>query len=349
MKNFEDLQKIRAGIFDFEMRDEGIFERRAFLLTGNKNENRQISPAEMSDLQRFIPNDAPFYKIESGFDPQTTGDVLFDENLEKAEPETPSQNYVRHYSDDFDEDYYQYYDLGSDFDEKINEVEDKEYSRAAIGSETNKKLFSELEKVIAAAKPKSTTFLMEPQNLPDQMYFECRKAVIFHLQNPQNINRAQLENVISELAQNRLMLGESKQQIVWENQAENDAALRRLVFPKLRWKFYYTVKDGKLVVSNSSELTAKILQNSPENKISSDKPLHNLTVIRLGEREEAFEAIMEKLKAEESRNNSLNLDFSDFFVDNIGSLLDLTKEIKQIEIRRKYEQNYLFEELKFAY
>lgn len=344
--NPENLKKIRAGIFDFEMREEGIFERRAFLLT-ERNESRQISPAEIIEWQTFIPNDAPFYKIETGFDLRIMSDTLFDENVEKAEPETSGQNYSRYYSDDFTEDYYQYYNLGSDFDEQINEIE--EDLDAAPESEIKKRLFSELENILTAAKPRSTAYLIEPQNLSDKMFFECRKAVIFHLQNAQNINLEKLENAISELAQNRLMLGESKQQIVWKNLKENNVTLRRLDFPMLRWNFYYGLKDGKLVVSNSSELIAKIFQNSRENKISSEKSLNNLTVIRLSGRETAFDTIMKKLKAEESRDNSLNLDFSDFFVDNIGSLLDLAKEIKQIEIRRNYEQNYLLEELKFAY
>ena len=349
IKNPEDIKKIRAGTFDFEIRDEGIFERRVFLLNDNKKENRQISPAEMSDLQAFIPNNAPFYKIEAGFDSRAINDVLFDENIEKDAPQNESQNYYRHFYDDYNEDYFQYYSLGSDFDAQINEIDNEEASGDAIKSEIKKRLLSELDKIFAAARPKSMVYLIEPQNLSGQMFFECRKAVIFHLQNPQDLNSGKLENVISELAQNRLMLGESKRQIIWKSLTENNISLHQLNFSMLRWNFFYAVKDGKLVISNSSELAALIFQNSAENKILTDRSLNNLTVIRLDQREKAFDAVMKKLKAEESRNNSANLDFSDFFVDNIGSLLDLAKEIRQIEIRRNYEQNYLFEELKFAY
>lgn len=346
MNNLENLKKVRAGIFDFDMRDEGLFERRTLLLSQNENEKRQISPAEMSDLQTLLPNDVPFYKIESGFDPQTINDVLFDENLEKTGTETRGRNLYHYYSDDFEEDYF---DLGSKFDEKIDEIEDEENSGAEIESRIKKRLFSDIETIFAHAEPKSTTHLIEPQNLSGQMFFECRKAVIFDLPNAPKINLDKFENAISALAQNRLMLGETEQQIGWQNFVVNNVTVRRLDFPMLRWNFFYAAKDSKLVVSNNAELIAKIFQNPAENKILTDKALDNLTVIRLDRREQAFDTLMRKLKFEEKHSNFSNLDFSDFFVDNVGSLLDLTKQIKRIEVRRNYQQNFLFEELRFAY
>ncbi len=350
MKNVEDLQKIRAGIFDFEMRDNEIFEHRVFLRTEKKNENLRLSPSEISNLQSSIPNETAFYKIESGFDLPTINQVLFDSYSKKAAPKIVSRNYYRGYYDSEYEDYFDYYNLGSDFDAQINEVEDSEnFDSAAAVNETNKQLFSELEKIFAAAAPKSSTYLIAPQNLPMPMFFECRKAVIFSLQRPQNINRVKLENAISELAKNHLMLGDAKEQIVWKNLTENQITGRELSMPMLRWNFYYLVKDNKIIFSNSSEFLTNIINNSADKKTQPDKLLDNLTVIRLEQREMAFDRIMKKLKTEENKNSPSNSGKSDFFVDNIGSLLDLTSRIKQIEIRRNSEDNYLFEELRFVY
>lgn len=358
MDNPEDLQKIRAGIFDFEIGEEGIFERRVFLKSEDKIKNPQISAAEISEWQSFIPEDAPFYKIEAGFNGQMINDVLFDEYGGETEPETGNRTFYRHYYDEYDEDYYDYYNPGSKFSERINEIEeDKDFYSAAEVNESNKRLSSELEQIFTAVNPKSTAYLIEPQNLPDRMFFDCRKAVIFHLQKPQNLNREKLENVISEMVQNRLMLGESKEQIVWKTLPEASVSWRELSLPMLRWKFYYAVTKNRLVISNSAELSSKIFKNSATDKIESAKPLDNLTVIRLDKREQAFDEIMKKLRVAENKNalsisgnyNGIIPGKTDFFVDNIGSLLDVSREIKQIEIRRSSERNYLFEELKFEF
>ena len=61
-----------------------------------------------------------------------------------------------------------------------------------------------------------------------------------------------------------------------------------------------------------------------------------MTVIRLDQRQSAYDEIMKTI--EKSNKN-------DFFTGNISSLLDTISDVKQVEIKRNYHENYLHEEV----
>ena len=63
-KNLENLKKIRAGIFDFEMQENKLIERRKFLLNNKSAETPKISAVEINNLQKFIPEDVPHFKFQ---------------------------------------------------------------------------------------------------------------------------------------------------------------------------------------------------------------------------------------------------------------------------------------------
>lgn len=356
MKNLEDLKNIRAGIFDLEMRNDGLIEHRIFL-SETKFENLSISPKETEDLQSFIPPDMPFYEINSGKNLRILNQVLLDSPIIKTGTERYNEDYHHIYNEEYEPDWYSYDYLGNDFDERINEIEEAEdFKSAENAAKSEIRLFSELEKTLAAGRPTAAARLVKPQNLPAPMFFECRKAAIFTLQNPKNLNREKLEDSIAALAKNRLTLGESDERPLWKTQTENQISWRELSFPMLRWNFFYAIKNREIIFANSLELLKEILNNKSENLSLPENFLNSLTVIRFNEREKTLDGIMKTLKQEENKNRFANPvnqnhipEVSDFFVDNVGSLLDAAKNIKQMEIRRASGGVYLFEELKFVY
>ena len=93
-----------------------------------------------------------------------------------------------------------------------------------------------------------------------------------------------------------------------------------------------------MFITNSFEFLQECL--STENK--SEIEAHNfsdLTVININNRQEIFDDLMKKLATDEA----------DFFTGNIASLLDAMNDVKQVEIRRNADNNFLSEEMLFKF
>jgi hypothetical protein len=63
--------------------------------------------------------------------------------------------------------------------------------------------------------------------------------------------------------------------------------------------------------------------------------ISELTVINLENRQENFDGVFGKLSKESG----------DFFTGNVAGLLNSIEDVKQIEIKIKFESNYLHEEI----
>ena len=83
--------------------------------------------------------------------------------------------------------------------------------------------------------------------------------------------------------------------------------------------------------------------------------LDDLTIIRLDQRKEAFDEVMNALDADaiKARRHSRNQDkeanrpSEEFFSGNISSLLDVVSDVRRIEIKRRAASNHLHEEIEF--
>ncbi len=324
MSDVEDLQNIRAGIFDLELSANGLIEHRRFLLKQPRTESK-ISNVEASEMLAKVPANAPFYRLQKADDKnigEAVYNTLFDrENtVEKSHKVTYTTSYSD-YANNFDERRYSYF--AGDFDENVNEDVEDESIKPERFSTDNIQVSGNSTAILTAASP---------QVLENPMFVEFKKIAIISLKNPNNFQAESFENSIIEALENRVTVADTK--FVWKT--EN--GLRKLKIPMLGWEIGYQLQDDKLFISNSFEFLNDFV--STENKTEFDtNNFSELTVIRLENHDENFKQIMQKLTVEND----------DFFVGNIGGLLAVIGDMNRLEIRKKNEGLIIREEISAAF
>jgi hypothetical protein len=319
MSKVEDLQNIRAGIFDLELSENGLIEHREFLLKQPRTESK-ISDVEANELLAKVPENVPFYRLQKA-DEKNVGEAVYNTLFDRentVEKTRKSYNYFR-YNDynNFDERRYSY--LDSDFDENVNE--DVE------GESLKPKRFS-TDNIQVSGNPTAILTAASPQILENSLFAEFRKITVISLKNPSSFHANQFENSIVEALKNRVTAADAD--FVWET----ESGLRKLKIPMLGWEIGYALKDGKLFVANNFGLLNDVVSN--QNQVTPHKAsFDDLTVIRLQNHEANFEQIMQKLAVEND----------DLFVGNIGGLLSVIGDVKQIEIRKSNEGLIIREEI----
>lgn len=325
MSDIEDLQNIQAGIFDINLDEKGLTEKREFLLKEQQPVG-QISQAEAKDLVRNIPENVPYFHLQK-VDEKQLGEAIYETILDKQVVETTRRNHSRHWSyedfnyDDYN-DYNEYYYLNSDYDEEINQVvEDEKLEEKSF--QTN-----QLSDALDSVNPSVILTAASPQTLENPLFVEFRKIAIVSLKNPNSFQANQFENSIVEALKSRVTVTDAKFEWTTEN------GLRKLKIPMLGWQKGYQLKDDKLFISNNFEFLQECLANENKREIAANG-ISELTVVNLENRKENFDVVFEKL----SNENGI------FFTGNVASMLDVISDIKQIEIRRKSEDNFLEEEI----
>ncbi|MBX7170560.1 MAG: hypothetical protein K1X72_06350 [Pyrinomonadaceae bacterium] len=326
MSEVEDLQNIRAGIFDLNLNENGLTEKREFLLKEAKIIEK-ISNAEAKDLMAKIPENVPFYRLQKA-DEKQLGEAIYDTFFDKQTIEKSSRNYSNNWSYNDDENYYgsDYEFLSSDFEKEINESEDDE------NIETKPFATNQISSAINSANPTTILTATSPKMLENPLFVEFRKAAIISLKNPNAFQANQFENSIVEALKNRVTVANTK--FVWES----ESGLRKLKIPMLGWEIGYQVQGDKLLIANSFEFLKELSANKSKTEITS-KDFSDLTVIRLTNRQENFDSIMKKLAFENS----------DFFTGNISSLLGVIDNVKEVEVKRDTENLYLHEEIQLKF
>lgn len=351
-KNLENLKKINAGMFDFEMQENKLIERRKFLLNKSVGNELKISDLEVQNLQKFIPEDVPYFKFKAAQNSkEIVSNQIYETLLDGFSASGKIGNYnnrnsYNRYSfsgyDENDWDYgYKY--LGNKYESEINET-DEDFESGEKNSAEISKLNEELQKIILAANPKVSASLIKPETLPMPLFFECRRALILSVQNAKNLDRNGLENVISRMAQNQLTVAKNEASLEWKN-GEN---WRELKMPMLGWKLVYAVKNNQIIFANSEEFLRSILENKQLKKeeIEQKSDSYNeFTVLRINQHDAAFDSVMQNIHQQEIKGG--DTESFDFFVDNVGSLFEVLSNVNRVEIKKSSSENYLTEELQF--
>ncbi|HVE56649.1 MAG TPA: hypothetical protein VNB22_07465, partial [Pyrinomonadaceae bacterium] len=340
MSETENLKNRQAGMLDFEIQDKKIVEKRVFLMAESVVPVK-IKAETANRLSNLIPENVPFYKIDTAektnFDASVLN-VLFDAKNDSA-TKKPAQSKKNYYFNDWEKSY-SYSNLDNDFGEQIDETEDEEI----LTDKSAGKISNDLTKIIGKANPNVSVKLFSPILLPP-LFFDNRKALIFSLQNPVNLNRNDLETTLSTTAQKLFTVNNQKSEFVWTDFSIGEIPVRRMTMPSLGWNVFYALRQNELIFSNSEELLKEISavnKNQPKFAETFDK----FTVINLDRRQEIFDNIFETLEKDD--NLSGNSTGRDFFTTNIGSLLDVVSDVKRIEIKQTSAQNFLFEEIDFV-
>lgn len=361
MPNRADLKKFRAAIFDLDISEEKWTERRTFLLAEKQNANAEIDENETRRLIEMLPENTAFYNLQAvenkpEAQAEAVGKTLFENSSRENLLERQSSWNRRDYSyTDFgssgdERNYVNYNRLDEEFDEKIDEEKDFLEKTETIQNDEN--FSGYLREVLASARPKIVLSAANPQVLPAPLFMEFRRIAILTLENPNNLSREKLENLLAENLKNEITIADKSTKLSWETKSENGKTWRELNPPTLGWGIAYALDENDLIFANSADLMREILfrqQKTVEDSIEkSGESFAELTVINLTNREQAFDNLMNKLVLEESKIQSVNRK-DDFFADNIGSLLNVGKDVEKIEIRRGISADFLREKLDFVF
>src|SRR5205085_12104308 len=136
MGDASNLKGMRAGLFDFEMREGSWLERREFLIEGRQRRVAALSPQDVQELAGAIPRDAVYARLRAlGEGDGVASSLIRNTILDRApKDETSGVRRARLHeeldpaseggADDSWEEGYTY--LGSDYDEAIDDPSDAE-------------------------------------------------------------------------------------------------------------------------------------------------------------------------------------------------------------------------------
>ncbi len=328
----EKLKNIRAGIFDFSIKENNVVERRRFLLAEKIN-SAAISAPRVAETLAFLPEEIPFYQMRKAAPTavdQTIEATLFD-RPQTAPESNRRHDYYSNFSFSDDEDYSDYYDyshLDSDFDQAIDESEEIETTEKSDA----RKDFSTL---LQTANPQAILTFTEPEVLPAPLFVQFKRAAIFNLDAAGKFNRQQFETAIAERFSRDTTIKNSGASLVWETKGENDWQWRELDLPMLGAGAVYAVRGDCLILTNDADFLQQILadKSAPKNEIAGDAPFVRLSVLNLNERANAFDDVFAELDEGDATG--------EFFTGNISSLLDSISEFKRVEIRENYREGFL--------
>ena len=195
MGNVKDLKNIRAGIFDFEIQEKRLIERREFLLTQAKV-NTKISAEKANQMLAVLPENIPFYHLQVANSENVSNaisDTLFDRQIET---ETDSNSHSNRYDNyDFnDSDWHDYSSLGEKYDENVDDVEAENVTKTNINNEFSRKISQSLQ----ATNPNTILQTTRPQMLPEPLFAEFNRVTVLKLGAPENLHKENLENTIAE-------------------------------------------------------------------------------------------------------------------------------------------------------
>jgi hypothetical protein len=322
ISKLEDLLNIQAGIFNLDIDQNGLRETREFLLE-HPPQSVRIPQAVVKDLTDSIPANVPYFRLQPA-DDKRLGEAVYETLFDRQRDKKKNRKRADHWSFSEYRRYYEpnYYYLDSDFDQEIDQAADNEIL------ETEAFPTGRLSLSIEASAPSAILTAVSPTLQENPFFVEFRKIAIIHLTNPGNFLAVDFETNVAEALKNQVANTAAK--FAWTSEGD----LRVLQVPLLGWEICYRLQGNKILISNSFEFLREC--SATDNKAEFDAAeISDLTVIRPENRQQVFDAVMKRLAD----------DPNDFFTGNIAGFLDAISEAKQIEIRRKAENNFLSEEI----
>ncbi|HYG82007.1 MAG TPA: hypothetical protein VD861_16535 [Pyrinomonadaceae bacterium] len=378
MRNVPELKNIRACLLDLELRQGRWVEHREFLLAGRAEPQTSAVPAEVARrVLKFVPEDAPYFKLRALDDEAEPAASLVRDTLAGRPPEGErvAGGEGWRWRDYDDSDFYPggegggwgdgYYSLGPEFNQEIDDPEDaqvegeEELAHGRLRRDVERESGEGLRESLAAARPLYAASVQSPRVSDGPLFAEFRKGAVITLQSPGNLRAPAFEHAIARLAESRLMIAGSSAGLNWADAPCGAQPCRELRLPALGWGMYYALRGPDLVVANSPEMMRAMLDggDSAAPDLKSSAALHDLTVIRLGRREEAFDSLMRRLDAprvraywRERKKDQSEADgpSQEFFSGNVASLLDVASPVTEIRIKRSFQKNRLREEVEFV-
>ncbi len=327
------LKNIRAGMFDFEMQEGKLIERRKFLL----DKAVKVLPFENSEAAKMLsllPPNIPFYRLQSA-NPKIIDETVENTIFARRKDEVKKNaNYNSVYSsfndyDDYSDNDYQ--SLGEKFDEAIDDTDDEETIE-------RREIDIDFSKMLESANPHTVLTFTQPKVLPVPMFVEFQQAAVFNLASPESFDRNAFESAIARKLSAQVMIAAPDVKLNWETKLENNYSRRELKLPMLGWNVSYALRGNDLILVNDTDFLREIFTAQNMSEIERpNSPLTGLTVIDFGERENAYNQVFAELDRKDMADY--------FFTDNVKSLLDSMSEVRKLEIKENYSQNIFDEEI----
>lgn len=333
MSEMEDLKNIRAGIFDFSIEEGNIVERRKFLLK-EKVDSAPIDAARVNKMLSLVPENIPFYRLQKTSLKLTNAAIentLFDHSQTDKELGKESSVYASSF-DSFqgNSSYRDYSYLGENFDEVIDETEDDERVIE------NQEVKTDFSRFLQAANPQAVLTFTDPKVLPAPLFIEFNRAAIFNLSALASFNRKEFEAEMAKKFSEQTTVFASGIQVNWETKTENGFEWRRLELPISGFTANYAVRGDELILTNDAELLLKIIKNDNQPVFEhSTAALSELTVLNLEQTKNDYTEIFGELTKHDAADN--------FFTGNVASLLASISDIKKIEVKRSYSNEFFDE------
>lgn len=365
------LKGIRAGIFDFEMRDGSFLERREFLLEGGRTQVAPLAPRDVRELNESLPTDAAYSRVRVLADGAAGASSLLRNTLLDRERHGGRSDSTRRLHEEFDAvsearadyawgDDYSY--LGDDYDESIDDPSDPDEDREKGRDDADDAADSRLRRVLERARPTLGAVAETPVTRDGPLFVEFRRLTILRLDEPGDLDVKAFEESVTSLVAGRVIAAGTSSDLKWSDAGEGAHRRRELELPMLGWKLCYALRGRDLFVSNDAAFlgAARAGEGQPQDS-RDDARLEpdDLTVIRLDRRRDAFDAVFDKLDAkriDDYRARRGGGDISgdqspaseEFFSGNVASLLDAASPISRVEIRRRSTPGHLREEIKLS-
>ncbi len=367
MSDIADLKNMRAGMFDLEMQQGQWIERREFLLRNNIAVGTALPNQALLRVEQMIPDDVPFVQFRAANHPAEIAALvsgsLFQAKARKRDGRKANQNW-QHYSDSdfeissseedsFSDSRYSYLDYK--FDSEINEADETDGAGDSASRLTSEQRFARtLQSALQAARPVVTAKVSRPRAIEGPLFAQFAQASVMSLQNASLLDRAMLERAIGELAATRLMITGASGRFAWKNRTLGGKEVREMDLPMLGRSVGYGLRGSELILSNNLELLEEMMTAKPsgQNGFTSTSPVHELTVIRLCERKQAFDQIFARLEEpmvkaywQQRRGEEASGPSQEFFSGEVASLLDVASPVSDVRIQRSYGNGRMREEV----
>jgi len=354
------LKEIRAGIFDFEMREGSWLERREYLVEpGRRPRGAGVSRQDMQELRGTLPADATYVRVRALEGGAEDAAALVGSALLDHTPEVEAGGPRGRLHEDFDplaeggaDDYWDhdYLYLDDDYDEAIDEPDDDGQAGQSRGrTESRKKALAVLGRVLGRGRPLLSASAVSPQAFDGPLFVEFRRLAVVRLEDPGAIDRQALESAIASLAAGRLTVAGAAAGLTWADGGEGERRRRELELPMLGWGLCYALKGRELYVANDAAFLDAALAGGGGPAESRGAGARftpdDLTVIRLDHKDRAFDPVFEKLDAPRVRDywerrgagaaNGREAASQEFFSGNVASLLGVASATGRVEIRRR--------------
>jgi hypothetical protein len=379
MRNVEQLKNIRACMLDLELQDGKWVERRDFLLAGQTGMSPALPIEVAQRIYSSMPDDAPYLKLRALDDARGAAAIVRDTYMNRLPEKGKSAsdaNWNWHsyedsdfYPDDRAEEWSDnsYHALDPTFDALIDDpadakIEDEdELAHGRKARETEQKSIEALRDAIEAAHPLYAATVESPQGFDGPLFVEFSRGAILTLQSPGDFRPRVFESAVTNLVESRLMIAGSSTRLSWADGHCGAQQCGALTLPMLGWEMYYALRGPDLILANSPQMLQSLLKGgsaAPALEAQSSSAIHDLTVIRLDRRAQAFDSLMRKLdaprvkaywEARKKEQEEKEGPSQEFFSGNISSLLDVASPVREIRIKRNVQPTRLREEVEFIF